>query len=76
MEKPFTKSSREPKGIPVKAQKWLALMILGLFAVLIYGCSSGCANIMYHVHYKSMIEKDQLERSIRLEQQLSELLKK
>ena len=74
MEKPFT--SREPRGIPVKAQKWLVLFIIGAIAMMCYGCSAGCASIMYHAHYKQMIEKDQIERSMRIEQKLDELLRK
>lgn len=72
MEQPFSK--RQPAGIPVKAHKWLIIAVLCAVGLMCYGCSAGCATIQYHLHYKQMIEKDQIERLIRIEQKLDTLL--
>ena len=75
MEKPFEKTRAISEGLKKSHRLIIAVFIIG-FALMCYGCSAGCATIMYHVHYKPMIEKDQVERSIRIEQKLDELIRK
>ena len=67
---------KTPRGIPVSVQRWLVLIMIGAIVMMCYGCSAGCASLMYHLHYKQMIEKDQIERSIRIEEKLDALIKK